>query len=337
MAPGTNLGAATPVQMGGPGLPGLGDKGDKAEQGKDKSMQPPVSAMEKKVVNDAVAYVQSLAQLRGRNAEWAEQAVRQGVSLSAEDALDIGVIDLIATSTGDLLDQVHGRDIQLAGAAHTLNTRGLALHRHEIDWRSEFLAVITNPNVAYILMLVGIYGLLLEFYNPGVGLPGVMGAICLLLALYAFQALPISYAGLGLIVLGVALMTAEVFAPSFGVLGLGGIGAFVMGSIMLMDTELPGYQIAMPIIIGFALFTAVLLIFALGLVLRARRAALVSGVEHLAGAAARVESVQDGTAWVRLEGELWSAACDEELAPDDRVTVQSVHGVTLQVSKCDQG
>ncbi len=323
MAPGTNLGAATPVQLGGSPLPspGGGDEGEGP------------SAMEKKLVNDAAAYIESLAELRGRNAEWAVSAVREGSSLSAEDALELGVIDLMAADERELLQAADGRVVGLNGSPATLATAGLPVHLHQVDWRSEFLAIITNPNIAYMLMLVGFYGLIIEFYNPGIGLPGVVGAVSLLLALYAFQVLPISYAGLGLIFLGIGLMTAEAFAPSFGILGLGGIVAFVVGSIMLMDTDLPGYQIALPMILAFAAFSVALLAVALGLILRARRQAVVSGLEHLRGATAVVESLADGHPLVRLEGELWQARSADALAPEDLVTVESVDELTLQVSK----
>jgi membrane-bound serine protease (ClpP class) len=293
----------------------------------------PGTPMERKIVNDAVAYIQSLAQLRGRNGEWAERAVRHGASLSAEDALEQDVIDLIAPSLASLLQQLHGRQVVVDDAVKSLEVEGLAVYQHPTDWRSEFLAVITDPNIAYILMLVGIYGLIIEFYNPGFGVPGVVGAVCLLLALYAFQVLPISYSGLALILLGIALMVAEAFAPSFGILGLGGIVAFIVGSIMLMDTQLPGYQIAMPMIVAFAVFSVALLAIALGLVMRARRRQVVTGVEHLLGMTAPVESLSGDIAWVRLEGELWEAASKESLAVNDRVTVNSIDGLTLQVSK----
>jgi membrane-bound serine protease (ClpP class) len=289
--------------------------------------------MERKIINDAVAYIQSLAQMRGRNEQWAEKAVRSGASLSAEDALELNVIDLMSGSVEALLEQLHGRSITLDGQAHALDTQGLVLKLHEIDWRSEFLAVITNPNVAYMLMLLGIYGLIIEFSNPGLGIPGVVGAVSLLVALYAFQVLPVSYAGLGLMLLGIALMTAEAFAPSFGILGLGGIIAFVMGSIMLMDTNLPGYRIAMPMIAAFALFSAGLLVFALGLLLKARRQELVSGLEHLLGLSLVVESLHDGSALVRADGELWHVESEEVLAKDDRVKVTAIDGVTLRVKK----
>jgi len=333
MAPGTNLGAATPVQIGSPGLPQLPDDKAKKEEGEGKSAPLPGSPMERKIINDAVAYIQSLAQLRGRNAEWAVKAVREGASLSAADALKMHVIDIMAGSVNDLLEQTHNREIELGNAVQTLDNEGLAVYHHPVDWRSEFLAVITNPNIAYVLMLMGIYGLIIEFYNPGFGIPGVVGAVCLLLALYAFQVLPISYAGLGLILLGIALMTAEAFAPSFGVLGLGGIVAFVVGSIMLMDTELPGYQIALPMIVAFAVFSVGVLVFALGLIMRARRQAVVTGLDHLFGARAAVESVSGDVAWVRLDGELWEVACEDTLAPDDSVTVNTIDNLILQVSK----
>jgi membrane-bound serine protease (ClpP class) len=333
MAPGTNLGAATPVQIGTPGMPNMPDA---EPEGQGDAPPQPGTPMERKLVNDAVAYIQSLAQLRGRNAEWPEKAVREGASLSAEDALALGVIDLIAPSDASLLAQLDGRQVAIGDEPLTLATDGLAIHRHPVDWRSEFLAVITNPNIAYVLMLVGIYGLIIEFYNPGFGVPGVVGAVCLLLALYAFQVLPISYSGLGLIILGIGLMTAEAFAPSFGILGLGGIVAFVVGSIMLMDTQLPGYQIAMPMIAAFAVFSVAVLVFALGMVLRARRQAVHTGMEHLLGAVATVETVNDGIAWTRLDGELWETRCPEELKPEDRVVVNAIDGLTLQVSK-DKG
>ncbi len=221
----------------------------------------------------------------------------------------------------------------MEGEELTLQTEGLAIQRYEVDWRSEFLSIITNPNVAYILMLVGVYGLIIEFYNPGIGVPGVLGAVCLLLAMYAFQVLPISYAGLALILLGLALMTAEAFAPSFGILGLGGIAAFIVGSVMLMDTQLPAYQIALPIILALAVFSAGVLAVALGLLVRARKHAVVTGVAHLVGAIAPVEALADGVVWVRLDGELWEARSDDALAEADSVIVEAVDELTLQVRK----
>lgn len=333
MSPGTNLGAATPVQIGAPGLGSMPGGDDE----KETPAAQPATAMEKKIINDAVAYIQSLAQLRDRDAEWAEKAVREGSSLSAEDALALGVVDIVATSVDDLLQQVHGREIELDGSAHTMNSETLSVYHHPVDWRSDFLAVITDPNIAYILMLVGIYGLIIEFYNPGIGLPGVLGAMCLLVALYAFQVLPISYAGLGLILLGIGLMVAEAFAPSFGVFGLGGIAAFVIGSVMLMDTDLPGYQLAMPMIAGFAVFSAALLIIAMGLILKVRRRESVTGTGHMLGERAVVEVLGTEGAYVRLDGELWHAECDQVLAEHDEVIVDAVDGLALRVSKSNKG
>lgn len=334
MAPGTNLGAATPVQIGSPGLPQLPDDNGTGQGGEEGGNAPPAATpMERKIVNDAVAYIQSLAQLRGRNSQWAEKAVREGASLSAEDALQHGVIDIMASSLEELMLQIQGREVVVGNVVQVVDSTDMALYQHPVDWRSEFLGVITDPNIAYVLMLVGIYGLIIEFYNPGFGVPGVVGAVCLLLALYAFQVLPISYAGLGLILLGIALMTAEAFAPSFGILGLGGIVAFVVGSIMLMDTQLPGYQIAMPMIVAFAMFSAGVLVFALGLILRARRQAVVTGLDHLFGARVAVESLSGDVAWVRLDGELWEVACDDPLQPDDTVTVDTIDELVLHVSK----
>jgi len=330
MAPGTNLGAATPVQLGSPGLPALPD----GEETEEKDPAPATgTAMERKLINDAVAYIQSLAQLRQRNAPWAELAVREGASLSAADALEAGVIDLLAGSVTELLQKTDGMTVVIGSNTLVLASRDLSIHQHPIDWRSEFLGTITDPNVAYILMLLGIYGLLFEFYNPGWGAPGVVGAICLLLALFAFQTLPISYAGLALLILGIGLMTAEAFAPSFGVLGLGGIVAFMIGSIMLMDTDLPGYQIALPVIFAVALFSAGLLVFALGLVLKARRQVVVTGVQHLLGATAEVERVTNQQPLVRLDGELWQVQTAEPLVAGDQVLVEAIDGITLVVRK----
>ena len=337
MAPGTNLGAATPVQIGGtPGLPGMPGSKEEPDESPDADAQPnPVagSAMERKIINDAVAYIRSLAQLRGRNGDWAEQAVREGVSLASADALEVGVIDLVADSMADLLAQLDGRQVMVGDATVTLRTASTPVVHQPMDWRSEFLSVITNPNIAYILLLVGIYGLVIEFYNPGIGLPGIVGAMSLLVALYALQMLPISYAGMGLILLGIALMAAEAFAPSFGVLGVGGVAAFLTGSVMLMDTNLPAFQLALPMVIAVTAFSAGLLVFALGMILRSRKRAVVSGVEHLLGAMATVSRVQGDEAWVWLDGEIWHARSDAPLAVDDTVTVTAIDGLTAVVRK----
>ena len=241
----------------------------------------PATASERKAINDAVAYIRSLAEQRGRNAEWAERAVRSGESLSAQAALAAGVIDVIANDLDDLLTKLDGRRVSVNGTEQTLRTDGLVYERVEPDWRTRLLAVITNPTVAYMLMLLGIYGLIFEGYNPGAILPGVVGAIALLLALYAFQILPVNYAGLALIVLGVVLIIAEFMVPSFGALGFGGIAAFVFGSVILIDTDIPGYGVSMPLLVAIATIAAFALLGLIWFALRSRKLPVVSGVEEL--------------------------------------------------------
>lgn len=326
MAPATNLGAATPVQIGGVPTPQGGQEGE--ENG-----QPARSDMERKILNDAVAYIGGLAELRGRNKEWAARAVREGVSLSAREALDDQVIDLIATDLDDLLQQLDGRTVTLESGERVLATENAKVVSVEPDWRSRFLAVITNPNVAYILMLIGIYGLIFEFSNPGLGGPGIIGAICLLLALYAFQVLPVSYVGLGLIIVGLGLMVAEAFSPTFGVMGVGGAIAFIMGSVMLMDTDLPAYQIALPIILALAVASVALLVFTLGMVYRSRRSKQVTGVETLIGDVGEVEYISQGRAFARLQGELWQVRSKDALEVGDQVMVHEVKDLVLKVEK----
>ena len=334
MAPATNLGAATPVQIGAPSLPKLPtpEPQDKKKDEKNPALEHK-SAMERKVINDAVAYIEGLAELRGRNKKWAKQAVLVGASLSSEQALAKNVIDLSAASVQDLLNQLHGRAILMDKKKVTLKTQGLALYHHPIDWRSEFLAVITNPNVAYILMLIGIYGLIFEFTTPGLGVPGVLGAVCLLLALYAFQVLPVSYAGMALMLLGIGLMTAEAFMPSFGIVGLGGIVAFVFGSIILMDTKVPGFQIALPLILAIATLSALLFMLALAMILKARRQLVITGLPQLVGHVAQVESISGESIFIRLEGELWHVECEQTLLVNDSVEITEAEGIILKVSK----
>ena len=246
MAPATNLGAATPIQIGGiPKIPSdpTGDNGNEGERQK--------TTMENKIINDAVAYIQGLAKLRGRNEQWAELAVREAASLTAEVALEKQVIDLIAVDLSDLLKQLNGREVDIKGHTIVLATEALVIDRITPDWRSNLLAIITNPNIAYVLMLIGIYGLILEFSNPGILLPGIVGSICLLLALYSFQVLPINYAGLALLIIGLAFIVSEIFVTSGGLLGIGGVIAFSAGSILLFDDEY--LAVSMPLIGGTAL------------------------------------------------------------------------------------
>jgi membrane-bound serine protease (ClpP class) len=343
MAPATNLGAATPVQIGGlPGLPTdkdspknpLMDKGGDDKNAKDKTAKPaPVKdAMGKKMVNDAVAYIRGLATMRGRNADWAEKAVREAASLPAQEALKLNVIDLVAANTADLLRQLDGREVTIFGQTITLHTTGLVIERIEPDWRSRLLAVITNPNIAYILMLIGIYGLIFEFSNPGAILPGTVGAICLLLALYAFQVLPVNYAGLALILLGLALMIGEAFAPSFGVLGIGGVIAFVFGSVILIDTDAPGYGISWVLIGAFAATSALLFMFVIGMAVRSRRKPVVSGREQMIDGVAIAIDNFDTTGTVRIHSETWQAQSSAPLHKGDEARVTGMDGLTLQVT-----
>lgn len=335
MAPATNVGAATPVQIGDPSKPQ--PQTDERASDKDSEGKPaqegsaPASAGERKAVNDAVAYIRGLAELRNRNADWAEAAVRSAASLSASQALEQRVIDVVAVDIPDLLRQIDGRRVQVLGREQVLSTAALQIERIEPDWRTRVLAVLTNPNVAYMLMLAGVYGLLLEGYHQGAILPGVVGAISLLLALYAFQILPVNYAGLGLIILGLALITAEAFAPSFGVLGVGGVAAFVVGSIILMDTKVPGFQVARALIGSVALTGGLVLLLTTGFLVRARRQKVVTGPEQLLQETAVALEDFEHTGMVRVHGELWRALSATPIRQGQRLRVLRVAGLTVEV------
>ncbi|MGJ0430824.1 NfeD family protein [Methylobacter sp.] len=331
MAPGTNLGAATPVQM--PGLGGSEDeKKDKDAKGA-KEEAPAISdPMTAKAVNDAVAYIRGLAQMRGRNADWAEQAVRTAASIPAEEALAERVIDLVAADQADLLKQLHGRKINVLGQERILLTDGAVIKKIGLDWRGELLSVITNPNIAYLLMLIGIYGLIFEFSIPGSVVPGTIGGICLLLALFAFQLLPINYAGMALILLGIALMAAEAFMPGVGILGFGGLLAFVVGSVILIDTDQPGFGINPAIIGAVALSSAAFFILALGLLFKSRRVPVVSGKEQLIGAAGVALEDFTDLGMIRIHGETWRARSGSPVSKKQRVTVTGLDGLTLLIS-----
>ena len=333
MAPGTNLGAATPVQIGGISPSDFKDKkDDKSEPAEPQdTTEDNNDAKNKKLINDAVAYIRGLAELHGRNKEWAEKAVRDAASLPADEALKLNVIDVIATDLSELLKKINHREVLVRDQKQTLQTTGLAVIQHDPDWRSRLLGVITNPNVAYILMLIGIYGLIFEFSNPGALVPGTVGAICLLLALYAFQLLPINYAGIGLILLGVALMVGEAFEPSFGMLGIGGVIAFVIGSIILMDTEVPGFIIDLPVIITFTITSILMFIVVIGMALKARRRPVVSGLEELIGGQGTVVHDFQRNGTVSIHSEHWQAVTDTPLQQGQTVKVTDIHGLTLKV------
>lgn len=345
MAPGTNLGAATPVELGG--LPGSEDARDKSAEkpGEDQGAPgdapaqagPTADPKTSKLVNDAAAYIRGLAEMRGRNAEWAERAVREAASLPAQEALQLGVIDLVATDLDDLLRQLAGREVRLPEGTRPLATDALELTPLAPDWRNELLAVISNPNLAYILLLVGLYGLIYEFVNPGAVLPGTVGAIALLLALYALHVLPVNYAGVALILLGVGLMVAEAFLPSFGVLGMGGIVALVIGSLILMDTQAPGFGLALPLILAVAAISALLLILLLGMALKARQRPVVTGGDALLQAVglALEDFLETGT--VRVQGEIWAAHSDRPLRNRQPIRVVGRKGLVLEVTALEEG
>ena len=336
MAPGTNLGAATPVQMGGGGLPGLGEGDEKPSEtngkdtGKKDSGQPAGgSAMEHKIVNDAVALIRGLAQLHGRNAEWAEKAVREGASLTASDALKLNVIELLASNVGELLEKADGREVITGAGKVTLATKGLIVQKIEPGFLTKLLALISHPNVAFVLMMIGIYGLIFEFSNPGSFGPGIIGAICLVLGFYALNQLPLDYAGLALIALGVGLMVAEAVTPTFGALGLGGLVAFVIGATMLVDSDAPEFQLSWSVIIGTTLATGLVLILLLGYVWREQRKHVATGREGMKGVKARIVEWHGGEGYVFAQSERWHARGPHGLEPGDEILVTDVDGLTL--------
>ncbi|HEX6633860.1 MAG TPA: nodulation protein NfeD [Usitatibacter sp.] len=322
MAPGTNLGAATPVSLGGASpMPG--------GAAKDAKQAPAADAHVQKAVHDAEAYIRSLAILRGRNAQWAERAVREAVSLSATEALEQKVIDVVARDVPDLLQRLDGRRVVAAGAERTLATASARVETWAPDWRTNFLAAITDPAIAYGLIVIGIYAILFEFSNPGLVLPGVTGAICLVVALYGLQMLPVNYAGLLLIVLGIGFMVAEAFLPAYGSLGIGGLVAFVIGSVILI--EVPGYRVPYALIAGFAAATAVFLVLVVGVLLKGRRKPVVTGREEMVGSTGEVIEDFAGEGWARVHGETWRVRSAQPLRKGERVKVTAMHGLTLDV------
>jgi membrane-bound serine protease (ClpP class) len=369
MAPSTNLGAATPVQIGGGGGGQDDDEGlTPAERVRDalqdeegdaneesgeeadgeadaatdgateaESSQPAGDAMSRKAIEDAVAYIRGLAERHGRNADWAERAVREAVSLTASEALEMNVIDLVADSIPALLEAVDGRELQVAGRSVTLATRNATVVEREPDWRNRFLSVITNPTLAYLLLMIGIYGLILEGYNPGALVPGVIGGICLLLALYAFQILPVNYVGLALMLLGFALITVELFVPSLGILGIGGVIAVVVGSIILMDSDIPGMGINTGLIAGMGLASALIFFAIVYLAAKSFRQPQVAGREALAGQRAEaISNFADGRGRVHLQGEDWSAKSEHPITHGQAVEVEAVEGLILRVKPIDE-
>ena len=333
MAPATTLGAATPVAIG---LPGLQHEPPPpaAAEGKASAATPaatPPDAMTAKQVNDAAAFIRGLAQLRGRNAEWAERAVREAATLTASEALRDKVIDVVAKDLPDLLDQIDGRTVRVQGADVKLATRGLAFETRMPDWRERLIAVVANPGTALLLLMIGFYGLIFEFSSPGVGVAGVAGAICLFLALFALQLLPVNYAGLALILLGLGLLAAELVAPSFGALGAGGVVAFIAGGLLLFDDEAPGYGVPLWLILALALSSAAVIFLAGGMALKARRRPVLGGREGLRGATGEVMEVSEGEIWAQVHGERWRVTSRQPLKSGQRIRVLGLHGLTLEV------
>lgn len=332
MAPATNLGAATPVQIGGGGdsTPAR----DKGAKGQDKSEPGSRDSLRSKQINDAAAYIRGLAQLRGRNADWAERAVREAVSLPASEALKLKVIDVVAHDVPDLLRQLEGRTVSVNGAERVLQTAGAVTTGIEPDWRTRLLMVLTDPSVAVILMMIGIYGLLFEFMNPGFVLPGVLGGICLLIGLYALQLLPINYAGVALILLGVAFLIAEAFVPSFGALGLGGVAALAIGMVILIDPETaPGLAIPWSFIAGFTTLMAAAVFATAYLAVKSRDRPVVTGREQLHGAQAIVLEDFDDEGWARVHGETWRVASAVPMKRGEHARVAGISGLTLTIEK----
>ena len=331
MAPGTHLGAATPVQMGAPGAPAPQRReGDKPAEGEGGSQG---GAMERKVMNDAVAYLRSLAQLRGRNAEWAEKAVRDAETLTAEEAVKEKVVDLLAGSVDDLLDRVDGRTVRTAEGERTLATRHARVIVVEPSWKARLLAVVTDPNVAFILLMIGIYGIIFEFWSPGLAGPGLVGVICLIVGLMALSVMPLNFAGVALLLAGLAMLGIEAFTPGFGVLGLGGVAAFIVGGLFLFDPSGADIDFAVgwPVLLAAALTNALLIVGVLGMALRTRRRAVVTGSEQMIGLEGEVLDWHDGRGRIRVHGEIWSARAEDPVAPGTRVRVGRRDGLTLHV------
>lgn len=340
MAPATHLGAATPVSLGGATplpLPRAGEQPAAGGSVAKDELPAGDDAESNKVMNDAVAYIRSLAQLRGRNAAWAEQAVRGAATLTASEAAQQHVIDFVATDVADLLAQSDGRKVQVGEREVTLHLKGAAVHEYAPGARTRFLAIITNPTIAYLLLLAGIFGLVLEATHPGALLPGIAGGICLLVGLYALQLLPVNYAGLALMALGVGLLVAEAVNPSVGAFGIGGLVSFVVGSVMLMNTAVPGYAVNLGVIAGIAVCAAALLALILWLVFRARRARPFTGdAAMLADFGELLEPVgAGGEAWMLVRGERWRVQCDTALPAGARVRVVSRQGLLLRVEPAE--
>jgi len=350
MTPTSHLGAATPVSITGddatpapvfeppaPAEPAGEDADGVAEDEASEDAEPaprtlPGTAMERKVMNDAIAYIRSLAERHGRNAEWAELAVTEAATLTAREALEKNVIDIVAEDRGDLLRQMDGMEVKVLSDVVALSTENANIESFEPNWRIKLLNVIANPEIVLILGMVGLYGLMYEGWNPGAIVPGVVGIICLLLAAYALQVIPVNYAGLALIVVGLALMAAEAFAPSFGALGLGGIAAFVFGAIMMFDSDIPGFGISIAFVVGTAIVAALFVIWLVSYTLKLRRRGAVTGRNSIIGGiGVAINDFEAGEGKIWLEGEAWAAASAAPIQRDQEVLVTAMNGLVLDV------
>jgi len=324
MAPSTHLGAASPVSL-------TGNLGQNKKKGEDKP-----STMEKKVTNDAVAYIRSLAQLRDRNVEFAELAIKEAATLTSTEALKKGVIEYIAPDVDNLLTQLDGKTVHQSGQKITLDTKNISIKSFEPNWRMKFLLIITDPTVAYLLLLLGVYGIFFELFNPGFIVPGVIGGVAMIIALYALQMLPVSFAGLGLILLGIAFIIAEIFNPSFGALGIGGTAAFIIGSIMLMDTEVEAFQIAWSAILGMAAANILLFGIFLGMAVRSRKRKALNSTTHLMDEVGRVITPLEPEGQIMVHGEIWSAYSDTPVNKGEHVRVTGISGLRLTVKPVNE-
>ena len=344
MAPTTHLGAATPVALGG-GWPGDKDGADdkddsdddeESDEKEEKDATDSGSAMDKKVMNDAIAYIRGLAEAHGRNADWAEKAVTEAATLTATEALENNVIDLIAANQAELLQKINGREIKVNDRTVVLETESIEVETLEPSWRLKVLSTIASPEVALLLLMIGIYGLLFEGYNPGAVVPAVAGVICLLLAAYALQVLPVNYAGLALIIVGIVLIVAEALVPSFGALGIGGIVAFIFGAIMMFDSDIPGFGISVTFVVGLAVVSGLFLLWLVSYLVRLRRRGAVSGRASIIGGSATAMQSFTGEGKVWLEGEAWAAVSKVPVEKDQEVVVRSMDGLTLEVEPASQ-
>ena len=340
MAPTTHLGAATPVSLGGndadddsspkPKPPGE-NSSDEAEDAETRPTDDPDTAMGRKVLNDAIAYIRGLADAHGRNSDWAESAVRDAATLTADEALELNVIDVIADDVGELLASIHGREVNINNESVAIDSESIVVKLVEPDWRIKFLKTIANPQVLLLLIALGTYGLLFEGYNPGAIYPGVVGVICLLLAAYALQVLPVNYVGLALIIVGFALIIAESFVPSFGALGLGGIAAFIFGAIMMFDSGIPGFGISRAFVYSFAIVVGSLMFLLASFMLKLQQRGAVSGTGSIIGGVGVAMETFSGEGRIWLEGEAWTAQCSVQIQKDQHVRVRAIDGLTLLI------